>query len=301
MNNTAQALLSQWLQLRLPAAQWDWLQERLDAISRSNSDKELYIALGMAPRILGKSDLEPSVAELSEAHSAVAGWNPSDWSIDGAARILMLLTLAVKNPDEFGQMLRSLCATADVAEAIVYYRGLALFPQSDELTNQIGEGLRTNMRAVFEAIAHNNPYPAAHFDDHRWNHMILKALFVESRLYPIQGLDRRANSELAEILCHYAHERWAAGRAVTAELWRCVGPHANEMMLADLVRASQSEDPLEHRGAMLALSQCPLSDAAQHLAAYPKTAQAIANSELTWDALTMQLETTAMPEADNPT
>lgn len=301
MSSTAKGLLSEWLQPRLPSEQWSWLQERLIAISRSNSDKELYIALGMAPRILGKSDLELSEAELSEANTAVAGWNPADWSIDGAARILMLLTLAEKNPDNFGQMLRSLCATADVSEAIVYYRGLALFPQSDELNNQIGEGLRTNMRAVFEAIAHNNPYPAEHFDDHRWNHMILKALFVESRLYPIQGLDRRANSELAEILCHYAHERWAAGRSVTAELWRCVGPHSNTTMLEDLARASQSEDQLEHRGAMLALSQCPLSRSTELLAAYPNTAQAIAKGELTWDALTMELENTTMPQADKPT
>ncbi len=300
MKNTPQALLSHWLEKRLPEEQWNWLQERLIAISQSNSDKNLYIALGMAPRKLGKLDLELSEDELSQAKLAVSDWNPADWSVDGTARILMLLTLATKNPDDFGQTLRSLCATADVSEAIVYYRGSALFPLSSELNDQIGEGLRTNMRAVFEAIAHNNPYPAKHFDDHRWNHMILKALFVDSRLHPIQGLDRRANPELAEILCHYAHERWAAGRPVTAELWRCVGPHSSESMLKDLARASQSEDSLEHRGAMLALSQSPLSGAAQHLSAYPITAQAIANGELTWDALTMEIETATMQEANTP-
>ena len=45
--------------------------------------------------------------------------------------------------------------------------------------------------------------------------MVLKALFVESTLHPIQGLDARANEALAHMLCDYAHERWAAGRPVS--------------------------------------------------------------------------------------
>jgi len=289
MNEPALKLLSQWLQQRLPAEQWVWLQKSIKAIARTNSDKELYIALGMAPRKLGKADLALDETELNAAKQVVAGWTPSDWSIDGAARNLILLELASKDTENFGQLFRSLCASADVSELINYYRGVALFPNSDSLSAQVEEGLRTNMKAVFEAIAHHNPYPAEHFDEHRWNHMILKALFVDSKLHPIQGLDQRANGELAEILCHYAHERWAAKRAVSAELWRCVGPHANADMLADLVTASNSQDTLEHRGALLALSQCPLPEAADHLAKHPATAQSIASGKLTWDALSTEI------------
>jgi len=273
----------------LPAEQWVWLEQSIVAIAQSNTDRALHIALGMAPRKLGKADLALSDAEQLDAQAALAGWNPSDLSIDGAARLLILLSLAEQHPDEFADTLSSLCATADVSEAIVYYRGMALFPHSAAIDEQIGEGLRTNMRAVFEAISHNNPYPLKRFDDHRWNHMILKALFVGSRLYPIQGLDERANPELAEILCHYAHERWAASRPVTPELWRCVGPHATPDMLRDLKRASESTDPLEHQGAMLALSQCPLTDATAIVAAYPETTESIANGTLTWDALSYKL------------
>ena len=174
------SLISQWLQERLPEDQWAWLQQKLVAIAKSNTDRELTIALGMAPRKLGKADLALSDSQLNDAHNASTGWHPADWSIDGAARILMLLTIAEQNPDEFAATLRSLCATADVSEAIVYYRGMALFPHSSTLDEQLGEGLRTNMSAVFEAIAHNNPYPQQRFNEHRWNHMILKALFVDS-------------------------------------------------------------------------------------------------------------------------
>lgn len=70
--------------------------------------------------------------------------------------------------------------------------------------------------------------------------MVLKALFIDTTLHPIVGPDERANSKLATLLCDYAHERWAAGRAVTPELWRCVGPHATtDALLKDLHRASR--------------------------------------------------------------
>jgi len=52
-----EALISQWLKLQLPDEKWDWLQSSLAAIAKSNTDRELHIALGMAPRKLGKADL----------------------------------------------------------------------------------------------------------------------------------------------------------------------------------------------------------------------------------------------------
>lgn len=285
MSKAAQALISDWLKQRLSSDQWAWLEDQIHAITLSNSDKALYVALGLAPRKLGKADLNLSVAEHEQADALSSGWNPCDWSIDGAARVLTLLRLAEQNPDNFSTTLRSLCTTADVSEAIAYYRAMDLFPNNNTFDDLIGEGLRTNMQAVFEAIAHNNPYPSKHFDEHRWNHMILKALFIGSALYPIHGIDERANADLAQILCNYAHERWSANRSVTPELWRCVSHFATIDMLDDLKRASQSKNTNEHWGAMLALSQCPIPEAAPLLASYPKTARSITNGELTWDEL----------------
>lgn len=289
MAKATQSLISDWLQERLSLTQWEWLQLQLEAVAHSNSDKALHIALGMAPRKLSKIDLCLSEAELAKAHAISAAWEPCDWSVDGAARILILLRVAEKNPDKFTELLESLCASADVSEAIIYYRAVGLFPNGQSFEALMGHGLRTNMRTVFEAIAHNNPYPAEYFDDHRWNHMILKALFIDSRLAPIHGLDERASPELADILCNYAHERWSANRSVSPELWRCVGPHATADMLHDLERASQSSDQNEHAGAMLALSQCNLPEAATYLDAYPETARKIANGDLTWDILATEM------------
>lgn len=91
--------------------------------------------------------------------------------------------------------------------------------------------------------------------------MVLKAIFVGSSLDPIVGLDRRRNEELAQTLIDYAHERWAASRVITPELWRMVGPFADTKIIADLGRPLQSDLPVERQAAALALRDCPREDA----------------------------------------
>lgn len=259
-----------------------WVAEGLNRLAAGAPERELHIFLGLAPRRLGKADLALTQADLAAAEEARPGWNPAGWSIDGAARVLALLVYRRSRP--FAEVFKDLRRTADAAELVALYRGLPLYPEAESLDFEVGEGLRSNIRAVFEAIAHGNPYPRERFDEHRWNHMVLKALFVGSRLAPIQGLDERANPELARILHEYAHERWAAGRPVTPELWRCVGPFATgEMPLADLARAL-GEGGAAARAAALALVASPAPGARDLLAGRTEAA-AIAEGALTWNTL----------------
>jgi hypothetical protein len=115
--------------------------------------------------------------------------------------------------------------------------------------------------------------------------MVLKALFVGSALHPIQGLEERANPTLARMLCDYAHERWAAGRPVAPELWRCVGPYADAEALADLQRVLATGDATERKAAVLALSASPDARARELLGGAADLAAAVAQGELTWDNL----------------
>jgi len=115
--------------------------------------------------------------------------------------------------------------------------------------------------------------------------MILKALFIDSQLWPIQGLDERANPELALILCDYAHERWAAGRAVTPELWRCVGRYAEGSMLNDLHKVLESENPLNQKAALLALLDNPQTSKDSLKSQHPQWCSDIEQGQLTWDVV----------------
>jgi hypothetical protein len=280
--STPLELLSRWLRRQLPEPASAWLEEQLAKLADAAADRDLYVALGLVPRRLGRADLELSGADLEQAEAARAGWDPRGWSVDQAARILILLT-AGGSGERFATRFVQLCRTADVAEAIAFYRGLPLYPDPERLEAQAAEGTRSNMRAVFEAVAHRNPYPCEQFSENRWNHMVLKALFVGSSLHPIQGLDQRANAALMRMLCDYAHERWAAGRPVAPELWRCVGPFADAEALADLQRVLATGTGRERQAGALALSACPAPEARELLAAAPDLAAAVERRELTWN------------------
>ena len=277
-------LLREWLMRQLEPGRGAWLAAQLESLQEDPSDEALHIALGMAPRRLGKAELALAAADLAAAEKALPGWDPRGWSVTDAARILLLAGLPAGGKP-FAERFRALCRTADAAELMTLYRGLPLYPDPASLEEQAGEGLRSNMRGVFEAIAHRNPYPQAHFDQHRWNHMVLKALFIGSPLAPIQGLDARANPELARIMCDFAHERWAAGRPVPFEIWRCVGPFAEGQALDDLARVLGGSESVERRAAALALSASPDRRAAQLLQAAPGLAGEIAGRRLTWATL----------------
>jgi hypothetical protein len=252
VSDAARQLLRGWLLRQAGAERGAWLDGQIAALKKNPSG--LDITLGLIPRRLGSAPLSLSEEELSEAQAALPGWQPRGWTTSDAARVFVLATLPAGS---FAERFRGLCATADVAELVALYRGLPLYPDAAALEPQVGEGLRSNMRAVFEAIAHHNPYPFVHFGEHRWNHMVLKALFIGSALAPIYGLDQRANPELARMMRDFAHERWAAGRPVPFEMWRCVGPFAEGPALDDLARALKSDDPRERQAAALALAASP--------------------------------------------
>lgn len=253
---TPAAALQLWLDQRLSASAAQWLREAVASLAGEGSDRDLFRCVSLVSRKLGKVPLALDAAALALAAKARAGWDPSDWNVDQAGRVRLLLAPAASS-DTFVRRLDQLCATADMDELVAFYRGLPVYPDPPQHRLRAAEGVRSNMRVVFEAVAHRNPYPAEQLPEDAWNQMVLKALFVGSLLAPIVGLDARANATLARMLRDYAHERWSAGRPVSPELWRCVGPFAAGEMLADLARVLESGQPAERAAAVLALRSAP--------------------------------------------
>lgn len=277
------ALLKAWLETRLPADARAWLDEAAGRI-RSGNDTDLYRSVSLVTRKVGKADLALAPNERERAAALREGWDPSDWSLDQAARIYLLLVSGTDGAT-FLRRLDQLCDTADIGELVAFYRGLPLYPDQPRYVLRAAEGIRTSMKAVFEAVAHRNPYPAEQLAEPAWNQMVLKTLFIGSTLHPIVGLDRRANPELARMLCDYAHERWSAGRPISPELWRCVGPYARGEMLRDLGRVLEKGTDPERTAAALALASSPDPEATGLLRAYPELCHAVNENKVSWQTL----------------
>lgn len=247
-------LLDRWLRASLAPERYTWLCDQISAV-RAGTEGSLVRAIGLVPRRLGKADLALPPGTHDEARAVVTGFDPTGLSIDQAARIALLLA-SYRDDTGFAATIEDLARTADLQELLALYRGLAVFPAAPLLQARAREGVRSGIRPVFEAIAHRNPYPRVWFDELAWNQMVLKALFMGSALAPIQGLDERANPDLATTLVDYAQERWAASRQVPPELWRCVGPFADERALAALERVLVGGSDRERHAATLALAAC---------------------------------------------
>ena len=262
-----------------------WLREQCEQIREGAPRRVFFTSFSAVPRHLGKKDLELTKEDLEDARELRTGWQPGHWSLDQAGRTLIVLALPHEEANPFIDALEQVFVTADVGESVALYQSMPLLPYPERLRRQAAEGVRSNMTSAFEAIALRNPYPADFFDDTAWNQMVLKAVFVGSALHQIYGLDRRANTKLARMLVDYAHERWAADRSVTPELWRPVGPFAEEEMLEDLERVLASSERADREAAALALSQSSSEQAAALLSGHDELKTAIEQGELTWDRL----------------
>ncbi|EHR70332.1 hypothetical protein BurJ1DRAFT_1464 [Burkholderiales bacterium JOSHI_001] len=278
---TPHALLQQWLARRVDAAGTAWMGEQLARLAGGGSDRDLFLAVSLASRKLGKAALALDANEQAQAERARHHWQPAGWTVDQAARVLLLLA-AGGDAQQFSKRLDQLCATADVDELVAFYRGLPLYPDPPRHRQRAAEGLRSNMKVVFEAVAHANPYPAEQLDDEAWNQMVLKAHFVGSAFHPIVGLDDRVNEKLARMLCDHAHERWAAHRPVSPEVWRCVGPVAQGPLLADLQRVLAQGEPAERAAAVLALRSAPDPAARALLQPHAALCDAVAARGIDW-------------------
>lgn len=281
-------LLTTWLDRQLDAQARAWLAEQREALSTAPTDRQLYLAVSLVPRKIGKADLELEAGDLEAALVARPHWRPVDWSVDQAARLALVLTAGAAEPEAFVRRMEQLFRTADVGELAAFYRGLPLYPEPEAFVARAAEGCRTNMKAVFQGVAHHNPFPAERFDEVAWNHMVLKSIFIDSPLHPIYGLDDRQNPELTRMLCDYAHERWAASRTITPELWRCTSRYATDDTITDLKRVLASADPLEQRAGALALAASPHSGAAEALADHEALRAEIETGALTWASLVRQ-------------
>ncbi len=258
----------------------DWLAEKETIINSDFSFRSFYLAFSMASRVKGGDEVFSDVLNISQNDIRM-----KKWPVNRLGRIYLLLVLAEYDQEKFETAFQKLFETAELNELVALYASLPFLPNPERYIERAAEGIRTNIGPVLEAIAIRNPYPANHLPDGSWNQLVLKMVFTEKPFYQIVGLDRRANEPLAVMLINYAKERWAAGRAVTPELWRPVGKFLKEEDVWLLERMLKDDEPLQLEAALLACNDSKSDKLSQVLLSYPDIAAKIKAKTLTWDSL----------------
>lgn len=249
------------LAVRLQAESLRWLEKTAFQLRSAPEERLLYASYSAAIRYSGKGPLDPTESELREAAGLVPGWNPLDWTLDQTARIAILLSLPATAVS--ARRIDAIYQTSDLGEALALMKALPLLPLPAEHLERARMGARSNVKSQFEAVAVRNPYPARHFDETAWNQLVSKAIFVETPLSGITGLDKRGNRALNRILADLVRERRAAGRTFDPWLFRCMAVSADGAELDLLESLLESGSPREREAALAGLIRNPSPRAAR--------------------------------------
>lgn len=193
-----------------------WLAEATLDGARPFDRTAFEIAFAGAGRRFGTRPLGPG-ATIADARGRT--WSVSGWGIDEAARAALVLTIVAATPaaDRFAWV-DGLYRAGALRERTALLRVLAALPEPAAFLPLALDACRASTQPVFEAIACENPYPAAHFSESSFNQLALKAVFTGVALTRILDLESRRTAELARMAADYAAERRAAGRPVPADL-----------------------------------------------------------------------------------
>lgn len=183
------------------------------------------------------------------------GWCVERWSAVDALRNHLVLELAGIDGPSGAEILEEAFRYADEGELVSLYRGLFLLPDPERFAWRAGEGARTNMLSVFEAVVCDGPYPVRHFDEVAWKQALLKSLFVGARLASVSGVDSRLSPDLARMALDYADERRSAGRQIPPELWMLLGTHGGQRGTDALIAELANRSEACRAGAILGLAR----------------------------------------------
>ncbi len=134
------------------------------------------------------------------------------WTAGQAARALLLGALTAA-PDPVDRIV-GVYSHGDAAERLAVLKALPLLPIGAAAVPLLHDALRTNdTRLVAAALG---PY-ASHLDIATWRQGVIKCVFMGVPLSNVDGLDDRADGDLAAMLAALAEERIAAGRTMPAD------------------------------------------------------------------------------------
>lgn len=241
-------LIKKTLKSNATPEEFSWLE---NIISSSNeNEKSLQVAFAQTPKYIKKTIIVLD-EEIKKHFLEIINFVPDGWTSDRLARTFILLHFNAKNEMNYTNALNMLFETAEMNELAALYASLPLLQYPKNWLLYAKEAVRSNIGVVFDAIAFNNPYPNVHFDEKAWNQLVLKTIFSTKNIIYIYGLKERSNRELACMISDFAHERWAAGRTISPEVWQLVAPFIDNHLIKDMEKLFQSENEQERLAAKL--------------------------------------------------
>jgi hypothetical protein len=175
---------------------------------------DLRIAYARATRKLGNEGKRPLCSVVPEVSHVGAHWT----LLDGARWLLCRRALGVLDQGSGAAFVHDLFLGGEQGEQVSLLRTLCALPAPERFLPTAVEACRSNSVAVFQAIACENPYPAACFPELAWNQMVIKAIFLEVPVERIVRLVTRISADLVRMAEGLASERRAAGRSVPSDI-----------------------------------------------------------------------------------
>ena len=244
--------------------------------SKSVNVQFLPTAFVATPRFIGKKIIQSKFTNLN-------GLQIQHWTFDRLVRVYFLLLLEQSAQASSISQIETLFDTAEINESVALFSALPLFTQPENWMHRATEAVRSNIGDVFNSFAFANPFPAVYFTESAWNQLVLKCIFNDKPIHLIQGIDQRANQALANMLSDFAHERWAAGRTVPAQVWRLGVNFLNSNILEDMSILFLSNDTNNRIAATLVCSHSLLGN--DLLLKYPLDNQELLLLEQGWKIL----------------
>jgi len=220
------AELSVALETRATPEGLAWLREASAAVAADAT--AVRTRFPMAGRKVGRGPLEE-------------GADPADlftWTIDDAARVLLLVAMGEAAEGELAELYRY----GDAAERRGVLRALPFLDLGDRGLGLTDDAIRTNDTRLIAAAL--GPYATEHLPDAAYDQAVLKCVFVGVPITGVDGVPARVTPDGARMLAAFVHERVAAGRDVPAEVWIVIDkyPHAGEIAAIEAELDSEFDD-----------------------------------------------------------
>jgi hypothetical protein len=203
-----------------------WLREASATVAADAT--AIRTRFPMVGRKVGRGTLDPD-ADAADIFA---------WTIDDAARTLLLAALGDAAEAELGELYRF----GDAAERRGILRALPFLELGDRGLYLTDDAIRTNDTRLIAAAL--GPYATEHLSDAQYDQAVLKCVFVGVPITPLDGIPARVTPDGARMLAAFVHERVAAGRDVPAEVWIVIDkyPHAEEIAAIEAELDSEFDD-----------------------------------------------------------